>query len=185
MTHRLEKTTSEVYTIRFDNHSDWFVQATIIEDRGYLALHTSHGDWQYRWCSPGIPFKKFLTSIDGDYLMRKLGLRTYFEGEETVNRIKQDIIEKRKELDISAEEARSFMDMIKPKKRSVLNYRFSTSSVGEFYRSFDEGVGRELVEKIYEDITYVPCYVGYDPSLKFFISDLWPSFIEELKKEIK
>lgn len=184
MTHRLEKTVSEVYTIRWDDHRDWFIQATIIEDRGYLALHTSHGDWQYRWGSPGMPFKKFLTTINSDYLRGKLGHRTYFKGVETLDQIKLDIIQKRKDLDISAEEARSFIDMIKPKKYSILNYGISINNTDEFYRSFSWGVGKDLVEKIYEEITYVPCCMGYDPSLVHFTENMWPTFIEELKKEI-
>ena len=87
MTYRVEKATSEVYTIRFDDHRAWFIQATIMEDRGYLALSTSHGDWQYRWGSPGMPFKQFLTTLDNSYLMGKLGCRNFFNDEETLKQI--------------------------------------------------------------------------------------------------
>jgi len=177
MTFKVEKTTSKVYTLRFDDHRDWFIQATIIEERGYLALHTSHGDWQYRWGSPGMPFKQFLTTLDDGYLMGKLGQRNFFEGDKSVKQIKRDIIEKRKETDISAEEARSFYDfLVKP-------YGIDASSIEMFHRSFDEETGCNLIEKIYESIMYVPCYMDYDPSLRYFVENMWPSFTQALKDE--
>jgi hypothetical protein len=178
VTYKVEKSVSEVYTLRWDDHRDWFLQATIIEDRGYLALHTSHGDWQYRWGSPGMPFKQFLTTLDDSYLMGKLGHRDFFEGDDTVKQIKHDVIEKRKETNISAEDARSFFDFL------TKSYGIDTSNVEIFHRSLDEGIGRDLVEKIYGEITYAPCYMGYDPSLRYFVKNLWPSFMEELKKEV-
>jgi hypothetical protein len=185
MTCRLEKTTSEVYTLRWDDHRDWFIQATIIEDRGYLALHTSHGDWQYRWGCPGMPFKQFLTTLDNNYLMGKLGQRDFFEGDDTIKQIKHDVIEKRKENDISAVDARSFFDfLVGPKKRSMFSYRIDTSNIEMFHRSFDEKIGRDLIEKIYGEITCVPCYMGYDPSLRYFVKNMWPFLVEELKKEM-
>jgi hypothetical protein len=183
MTYRVEKTTSEVYTIRFDDHRDWFIQATIIEDRGYLALHTSHGDWQYRWGSPGKSFKHFLTTLDDSYLMGKLGQRDFFEGNDTVKQIKNDVIEKRKQTDISAEDARTFINFVSPTKRRYGAYYLDISNVEMFHRSLDEEIGRNLIEKIYGEITYVPCYMGYDPSLRYFVKNLWPSFVEELNKE--
>jgi hypothetical protein len=53
-----------------------------------------------------------------------------------------------------------------------------------FHRSFDEKIGRDLIEKIYGEITCVPCYMGYDPSLRYFVKNMWPFLVEELKKEM-
>jgi hypothetical protein len=180
MNYKMEKTTSEVYTIRFDQR-DWWLQATIIENRGYLALHTSHGDWQYRWSSPGMSFKQFLTTLNNDYLMGKLGQRSYFNGDETKTQIKRDILNKRKEGDYSlkAFDAREFYNFLTKGCRQL-----DTSNKKIYYRNFDEGLGRNILEKIYEDdFTSIPCFMEYDPALHQFVENLWPAFVEELRKE--
>jgi hypothetical protein len=177
MTYKVEKSISEVYTLRFDDHRDWWIQASIIDDRGHLSLHTSHGDWQYRWGSPGMPFKQFLTTLDKDYLMGKLGERSFFDDKETIKQIKQDIRCKRREGGLKEEDAREFYDYLSK------GYGIDASNQSTFYRSL-ETQGHVLVDKIYwGDFTSIPCYMDYEPSLRQFVENLWPSFVKYLKFE--
>jgi len=169
----ITKSQAEVYTIRFKEHRDWWIQAVIIENRGYLALNTSHGDWSYTWSSPGCPFKEFLTQIDDCYLTKKLGRQQdRFNGEESFKRIKKDVLRLRRDLEITCEVARNVWDSLGS---------MDCSSEVNYWRSLDEMP--IIFQQIY-DYCDVPCVKEFDPSLKLFVKDMWPAFVKVLKNEL-
>ena len=172
----VKKSSSELYTIRFPEHRDWWVMATINTERGHIALSTSHGDWQNMWSCPGMPFKKFLTTLDEGYLMGKLGGRgEWFDEDATLRQLKTDVISFRREYPgtLSAKDARQIYDDLKD---------LDLSSVSEYQHSIERG---DIVSRIYDDdYTSLPCVMDHDPSLRMFVKDLWPGLVQALKDEL-
>ena len=177
----VEKSTAEVYTVRFNDHKSWWIQATIIEARNYVALHTSHGDWSYTWGSPGMPFKKFLTTLDDSYLIGKLGgPRDYFNGDASYMQLKKDVIKHRRGNDVWTDQLTE--DEAKEMWHS-LKRRFDYSSETNYVCSIHE-CPSAIIEKIYGDLTNVPFIKEHDPSLQSFVKDLWPGFVKVLADEL-
>lgn len=167
-----DKSLAEVLTIRFPENRSWWLQATIIEDRGYLAIASSHGDYQHTWSSPGGPFKEFLTRLDKSYLMCKFGQMDWFDGDRTKKELLAKIREARRNEYIEADEAREFYD-----NAESLDY----SSEYAYCHEIDSISCTDLVKRVFDgDIISVPVCKDYNPQLQTFVRELWPGLIQAL-----
>lgn len=88
----------------------------IVEDHGKsgeVTIKCWTTSATYYWGSAGMDFKTFLTGLDMDYWMGKLfpgSHDSYFDRKETEKKMKEQVINYRKEERITAEEARSLYD---------------------------------------------------------------------------
>jgi hypothetical protein len=82
---------------------------------GEIMIHSSYGSWAYQWGHLGEPFKKWLTEADDpSYIAGKLlgSKAKVFDGEKTVKRLRQSLLEHRMMGDINKGDARAIWDWI-------------------------------------------------------------------------
>ena len=122
----------------------------------------------------GDDFKRFLIGIGDDYLINKLGgSNSYiFDFDDTIKNIKKEILEYRRDGN-SAEKVREIWDEIECLE--------STNNKDIFFR--------DIMDTKYYDI--ICCNEPYNiivedivnPPLNSFVKEIWPHFINALKKE--
>lgn len=158
----------------------------IISKTGMLNVQSDYGDYCYHWTSLGdMTFKQFLISIDKTYLISKIGRETpkEFDLESSVKNVKKDIIEKLKYEEISSKCARFFWDEL-IKLTSINEYEFQVDLDNIMF--YDELAPQSLFEKIYggyiENIYFVK---KTSFQLTTFVDEIWPVFVNEIKKEIE
>ena len=73
-----------------------------------LAIESSFGGFSYAWGCLGVDFKRFLSRVECDYIMKKMcsGEQQVFDGDRTTKLIRELIVSKRRTGDGTAEEAR-------------------------------------------------------------------------------
>ena len=165
------KSTIEVYRIRKDNA--WLSDISV-DGQGRkvrITVASIHGNWSYYWGACGEDYKTFLVSLDIHYVARKTKNNGFFDVEKAVAELKGNIIECRKEEDITAKEARSYYDAAKHlASYSDINeyeYEHSQSSLINF------GSG------------YPTLSFSIDPRFRQFWQTSWKAFIEKIKEEIE
>lgn len=169
-----KKSSCEKYTLRFD-YGDYAIFT--IDDTGMFNCQSSFGDYAYHWNAFGDNFKEFLCGIDSGYLFRKLCNEDYFDFNKYVEDSKKEILKLRKEGDLTKEQARELLE-------------FFDNGL-EDYSSFDmtchQVFGNSLLNELYCNEVYYSDFCpekDYDPSQKAFILEIYPKFVEILKKEL-
>lgn len=174
-------------------------QATGVDSRprwcGEILIHSSFGSWANSWGHCGVPFDQFLMKIECDYCAGKfMGSKAYvFDGEESVRNLRSSLIEHRRTGDITKNDARAIWDWIDENDLGLEN------SDSEFVNllnncareadwqdpltgrpDWDTGPGRGaryFLEEPWERIS-----TSIDKQFEAFWRDLWPVFLEHLKK---
>jgi hypothetical protein len=169
---KIEKSLVERYYLK----EDWTYADIHISEDGALFIRSDYGDYTYKWGSFGDSFKKFLISINNDYLINKLGgVNSYiFDYDLTIKEIKKEIIKGRRE-GLDNEVVREIWNEIEE-----LEY---TSIKDIFYKII---MDTQYFDIICDNDPYnIPCQESINPQLSSFIKELWPNFIAYLKEEIK
>lgn len=112
------KNMCEVYTLKIPEnlkHKCLWAKIMIDENAWMFSCISDCGNFSYRWPSEShITFKKFLTQIDTGYLLRKIEpFPTKFNQEATFKNLVRALIEQRREGNITKEQAREDMNVIK------------------------------------------------------------------------
>lgn len=172
---KITKSTTELYKIRHESGMYW---ADIIVDdqdkRGRIQIASDYGSWQNYWGDCGCSFKEFLTKIDIGYFAGKVGEQDWFDQEATHSKIKQDIIESRKDDNISAVDARELWDSVNDMFLDVANKE------GYCHYAYDNN----LLWKFYQEPCAFPCITGSSPQFRQFWKEPWQAFIKRLKEEL-
>ena len=168
------KSQAEVYSIRPKQGFGWGI-FMIDEGTGSLSVISDYENYNYRWgsgCFSGS-FKKFLTEIDTGYLLDKVAhdcIELKFD--ESVVKWKKEIIEARRENGWEKEKIRELWDDFE-------------SIISEYQN--EQCIQLKIFESELSNIIDV-CegfgVRGYDSSARQFADELWPMFIDVLKKEI-
>ncbi|WXR61208.1 hypothetical protein WG909_13035 [Peptostreptococcaceae bacterium AGR-M142] len=148
---------------------------------GTMQITSSFGNFAYTWgCVSGC-FKEFLCQIDDAYLLNKISNIDSFYFEDYIKQSKSRILKDRKNKDFSKEEARKFYDYYKSNMHNF-EYRYSYDlTVLEFANST---VVNDVLDEYSFESEYLPT-CDYPKNHIYFINNIYPVFIEELKKEIK
>lgn len=90
----------------------WFV--VFIDEIGCVSIQSDYGDYAYRWSSFGEDIRTFLMQCDQSYLINKftLGWPQISKGEKSTRRIKESILDERRQGAISKQEARDLYDAV-------------------------------------------------------------------------
>ena len=97
-------------------YDSWTI--AFIDSTGCVAILSDYGDWCYRWSTPNTgkdDFRKFFVGIDASYAAGKLARqedRSVFDGAATRERIRKDILRDRRDLSLTAEQAREEWDLV-------------------------------------------------------------------------
>ena len=165
------------YTLRWKNMPWWAV--FIITDDGMLFVQSDFGSYSHWWTSMGQPVREFLLSIDNSYLAGKLALGRddlrVLDVNQTINNLKQNIIEARRETVLDEAAARDLYDDIVSLSKIVYYGTSDDSLYHQFmeYKNLSEHFGFD-----------VPTSKMWDPMLQGFLDNIWPAFRQVLQEEL-
>jgi hypothetical protein len=177
MTVRCEKSTASRYTLR---DKGWWADITVSHD-GFVNIQSDYGSYSYCWSAFGDSIFKFLCQCDTDYLYHKFGglLPREFNIKKTVQAIKKDILEHRKEypdsVDFNPKFLRELWDRVSMFEREFIH------DSNDFYRAVEES--SQLPFFYGYDMSAIPVYTDHNFSLNAFLTKIWPEFIAVLKGE--
>ena len=170
----VKKLVSDRYIIKSEK-PHWWAHFVISND-GFLDIQSDYGNYSYCWSSFGEDFKQFLVDCDDSYLIGKFGgSRKCFNFEETVTNIISEILERRRDRNLTAELARDLFDTV--------NSLDPVTSVGEFGMQLQETQINNVPEILYSgDYSSIPVVMEDDPSLVSFMKIIWPHFTAIFEK---
>jgi hypothetical protein len=161
----------KLYTIRTSSGFDG-MQIAIDERSGLFMAHGSFGTFAYRWRSVGNrTLKEFLAGLDYYYFMGKAADNRgeVFDFEKSVERIKEDIVRRRREGEIDSEEARRYFDRLD----RLENCQDQGFFLHQVY------CDRDLVEFYDGDMSQIEPAKVRCAQCNAFWTDIWPKFLEE------
>lgn len=187
MSSPVKKSTCDMYTLR-SSIPHWWAIITLA-DNGMLNVQSDYGDYNYLWNLGGEPIRDFLLSCDIDYLKNKFGrnMKKVFNFEDTLRKIKIDILKYRHAGKISKDIAHQAWNFLHDRKFEVDD----PSTIDDFYNYylnhnwyilFDTEFN--LLQDVYDgDVSSVPMTMDMPHELNAFFEIIWPEFIKQLKKE--
>lgn len=166
---KIEKTTVELYRLRFDKLSIW-ADITIDSqpNSGRIQIASDFGDWQYYWGSCGCSLKEFLTDLNKHYLATKFGESNFFDLATTIENLRAEIIA---EFPYNLASKQNLFEELKELEESSCENEFIHKMMS--------------CDRIME-------FCGHQPNISRCISPrftefwdkIWPAFVAELKKEL-
>jgi len=148
---------------------------------GEILIHSSYGSWANSWGHCGSQFKQFLVGLDFDYLFIKfMGHRfKVFDGELSVRRLRDRLIEARKEGGVTREEARECWDDIEDRESELeSSEREFVDAVYAIVHRVDSGRVQRIFCEPWDLIRK-----SADTRAVGFWSELWPEFKAALQAE--
>jgi hypothetical protein len=139
--------------------------------RGTIYIHSDYGDWNYYWGNPGINFKKFITTLNINYIATKFNEDKQFDIDKTFEILKKEII------DFFPGESLSYRKQL---LQAIKDLMEETSNEQEYIYNFN--TNRILSEL---PIDYPPICYKISTLFETFWKDCWSVFIQELKKELQ
>lgn len=138
----------------------------VIDESGYFSVVSDYGNYAFQWSAmgEGVDVRDFLSGLDSDYLMGKLGRRNWFDSVATHKKIKRLIIEMRKDNNATKEKARE-----------------AWRDIPEQYEF--ENTYREYLEEhwsFFQDLCGIMDY-DFPPDLRAFAKKLYPRFVDSMQ----
>lgn len=170
MSYEITKAVAEIYRIR-GKHGEWAdITLDVYEHSGRLSISSDYGDWACYWGASG-PFKEFLTKLNIDYVAGKFGCNRRFDHARTIEGKKKEVLQARRDGDISYKVARSCWNEIE----ELMSY---TDEGGYVVKAWQAKALNNILETGPNVVTRI------DPQFKTFWDTLWQVFVEELKREM-
>ena len=174
----------EVY--KFREVSDTHLWANIYVDvadsdnngAGTILIRSDYGSWDFFWGTCGSPFKKFLAEVGKDYLIRKLnGPNKEFRQHEWQIDARRIVDEYFDECDPEDEEKEGANEELDEIDR---NCNFHSSEAMYAYISGN----CPYLSDVFSNSGEYPNGNFVSRQLEMFVEQIWPVFVEELKKEL-
>lgn len=177
----LKKSVMERYDIRIKNENRYRCLWAVISisDDGFFNAQTDCGDFSYRWGSFGDCFKSFLIEIDKEYyLYEKIAEKNEFvDGDGTAKQLKSQLLECRREGDISEYDAREAWEEVE----ELIEETYRMSPDGFHYALQAKYMLNKALPDIYDNLDLV---FRKDTKAQTFCEVVMPVFVEILKKEL-
>lgn len=182
----VKKELADLWTVRVEGR--WAANIFMDDTLGLICIYSDYGNYSHWWGQSGRGTKtlsEFLLKTGVEYLKDKFsyGAERYFDSDKTIERIKQDIIQKRRERgfrrasqyrELSKEDARELWDEIE--------WADWPDKLSDFYWVLNQDASKTF-EMIYgNDHSSVPCITGYQPQLVAFMERVWPVFMAGLEE---
>lgn len=176
MEYTFEKSTCEKYTIRWGK-SGWAVFT--IDEKGLFSCQSDCGDYQYMWPNHGRKtFKHFIIELSRDtsYLLNKVAKEDCFNFDKALEGWKREIINIRKEREVTKDLAREAWEFI----HSLDDYSNNPEILQhELYNS-------DIMHQVCQEPWYVfNTDKDYSPQALAFANEVMPIFAEILKNELE
>lgn len=163
---------ASVYSIR-NSDGNWANVTIDVPRQGALILSilSSYGSYQYFWQSTGEDARKFLLSLDIDYLANKFGMNQWFDLDSTVS----GLLDQAREYAEDSDEGEEGFERMEAEIMTLEDYTDRQSFELKAYDS-------DLLRKLWD--TGPNIYTDIDPAFRKFWDTLWVKFQEQLKYEI-
>ncbi|OOM17247.1 hypothetical protein CLSAB_19670 [Clostridium saccharobutylicum] len=176
--YNFKKSTCERYDIKLkDTYGGWAI-ITIDENGGLFNAHTDYGDYNYSWPNHGREsFKHFILELvkDKSYFLGKVANDKYYYAENTEKAWKEQIIEDRREGELSEEQARELWD-------EITDFDYHTSCDHLQHQCYES----DIVNKYYcEPWYHFDVVQGFSPQAHAFADIIMPILGEIIQKEIE
>jgi len=154
----------------------WWARIWVTSD-GLITIASDYGHFGYWFGGPGCEIRRFLTGVDPSqtgYMAIKLadGKRVY-DPDESVRRVRAEVIRIRKTKDIDRATARELWD-------SVDTYELDNNE-----HQVREWLDDELVRENLGDEAYHFLARTLPGDVRGFMRDVWPTFVEALTAELQ
>jgi hypothetical protein len=174
---KVEKSVATRYTIRSRGDGcHWWADITVSSD-GFLNIQSDYGSYHYKWGSFGDSFNNFLITCSPSYVCNKFSYDTpdVFDEEETIKVFLREILDKRKQRDLSETDARECWDLVE---------EIHGCSNENEYTTFISTHTNILLSKLYnDDWSSIPLIKVTNYQLSAFMKEVWPEFVKILKQE--
>jgi hypothetical protein len=177
---KVTRSQTETYKVYIDNR--WQATIMIEDSSGLLSIQSEYGHFSHYWGtggrSAGNTFKQELLRFGLDYVQNKLSynddLGHWFNFDETVKRIRQDILEKRRERRIESPDAR----VLWYEADNLEECKTSSEFAHQLFAKYS------LMTELYDgDYLAIPIITETHPRLRKFMEVVYPIFKAELAKE--
>lgn len=164
------KTSVECY--KFRGFRDYWADITIDANgrQGRIQIASDYGAWQYYWGAAGPSFKEFLPTLGIDYVASKFGCDKHFDDVATKE---SWIVTIKESFDSGGIDQDDYDNLLQ--------------EIEEIDSDTEEGFRIALSDgaHVFEFFDHMP-YFAYriEPLFQRFWDEVWPCFIEELKKEL-
>lgn len=170
------KTTVECYKIRHPSGMYWADITVDGKDRQVrIQIASDYGDYQYYWGACGPGYKQFLQKIGIDYAASKFGANRWFDHDKTINRYKRDLLEYRRNSDITADEAREAYDAIKELE--------DDGYCNNDQVFLERAMSNDALVKVFDYEGLASVVYDITPQFRKFWDTAWQVFLNELKAE--
>jgi hypothetical protein len=166
-TYTIEKTLVECYKLRSTTGSYWAdITIDSIGTKGRIQIASDFGSYQNYWGACGCSFKEFLQRLNIEYAADKFGEDKWFDLDATIKLLRERILDEFHHEDD------------KDEVLSELKELESCSNKEEFCDQIRN------CKNIWQMEDGMPslCY-AITPQFKRFWDEIWPVFIDHLKKE--
>ena len=169
----LAKSTVELYKIRHASGCYW---ADITIDAnghtGRISIASDYGSWQNYWGACGSDFKDFLGRLNEDYVANKFDVKEQVDVEATVKLWKSEVINYRRQEDITQEQARDIWDEVEELALYSHNELESEMKASAYLIDFlREWSDTDWIER------------RTDPRFGRFWKEIWPVLLAEFARE--
>lgn len=154
-----------------------------LTDDGCLSIMSDFGCFSYWWGDPGCEFREFLTKCDNEYLSGKLGGgEKAFDGERTIQVIREKILYYRRHGSISKEAARIEWNRARKAddERGFEAWRDEVERELQYLRGRELDAQRDLFQDSWDFASYGPPW-----RLRGFMKYVWPLFMQQVKDELR
>ncbi|WP_339118922.1 hypothetical protein [Halomonas sp. BMC6] len=152
---------------------------------GTIQISGDFGPWSHTWTHVGDgSFIDFLGKLNFDYAMNKLlGCDDLyvFDAEQTINGIRKTVLERRRENELTAEQAREYWDELANIDATTEREFFDSLNDISWYGGRGDFVS--LTSALYDDdISQMPILTSPKGNTLYFWENLWPIVLVELRK---
>lgn len=176
----IQKTLTETYSLRGEKCLWAKINLDCGEESVNVMISSDYGEFNYYWGYCGMNPKKFLTTTDMHYTMKKLmgGADNMYEPDFDARLVsfKEKIIEYRKEDNITKHQARDAWDKV----LSIFDYCQYSNDI-----YYSECINADELECILYDSDSIPECTKMKKYVIEFWEDVWVPFTEFLKTELK
>ncbi len=152
------------YDLRTEERA-WLARV-VISDDGYFSTVSDYGNYAFWWAHAEMEFRTFLCQLEPDYLCSKIAPGRVYYGHETEKNVRRAILDARRRMSISKEDAREEWDL-----------------VGEVDLSAAEGFTLWYQDTKLPDAYELSSY-GTEPQAVAFAERVWPALRAALQAEM-
>ncbi|WP_265658556.1 hypothetical protein [Francisella philomiragia] len=172
------KKLTETYTIKGENCLWAKVNLDINKESVNVFISSDYGEYSNYWSSCGLEPKKFLSTLNKSYILKKFLTRNELnepDWDQRLKSCKQQIIDDRRDQEVDAQIARAAWD-------ELLDLFDDYNGSEDIY--WHTLTNNYYLSKIFHDWEYIPEETKISHKAELFYSDVWLPFEQVLIHEL-